>query len=304
MAIKQSYIRSMSKIHKLTMDVDKVYFVFNTNNHRSESWERIGFENILQEGASVIPESIGRVTHYNAFGKEIKRKDLPKELRPISYSTTITDWHGYYHDVDISRNVEAYPIDEIPAPEVRLIVIRNEDAIYISSELISLSSDSEEVLHIANMMLECFGEFEILNAETMEVFGAKHKQVHWEVLPAGKYPWEVIRDKIRKNSYINECTKEEKNDVVLRSEFLYKFNPSTIYSGVGGFTGYYVYAFEERNLYILESVYLNNATYVFVDEWEELSKLTKKEIINNDKLYKRIIHNKSWINNIRRLFCK
>jgi len=72
--------------------------------------------------------------------------------------------------------------------------------------------------------------------------------------------------------------------------------------GNAGFHGYIIFGFKKKNFYILESVHLGNATYVFGKNWEELSKLTKKEILDEGLQEKRIIHKRSWENQIRNLF--
>ena len=55
-----------------------------------------------------------------------------------------------------------------------------------------------------------------------------------------------------------------------------------------------VFGFTGRNLYILESMFPYNATYVFEGDWEYLSKLSKAEILS-EKLHKaRIIHTSKW----------
>lgn len=72
------------------------------------------------------------------------------------------------------------------------------------------------------------------------------------------------------------------------------YKPDFIGVGHGGFNGYFVFGFENKNVYILESVFLDNATYVFKENWEHLSELTKNEIINNDIEHIRVIHDKRW----------
>lgn len=52
---------------------------------------------------------------------------------------------------------------------------------------------------------------------------------------------------------------------------------------------------------VLESVYPNNVTYVFGKNWEELSKLTKAEILNGNLQDVRIIHNNNWQQEIRNM---
>lgn len=71
-------------------------------------------------------------------------------------------------------------------------------------------------------------------------------------------------------------------------------NPDFLATGRAGFSGYFVYGFKYQNVYVLESMEFDNATYVFNSEWEKISQLTKSQIINSDLPHKRIIHNKKW----------
>ena len=57
--------------------------------------------------------------------------------------------------------------------------------------------------------------------------------------------------------------------------------------------------FKEKNIYTLESLYYGNATYIFDERWEELSKKTKAEILNEKLQTDRVIHRKSWDDKIK-----
>jgi len=48
-------------------------------------------------------------------------------------------------------------------------------------------------------------------------------------------------------------------------------------------------------------IYLNNATYGFGTDWQELSGLTKAEILNGGHEHNRIIHDQHWDGRVRRL---
>jgi hypothetical protein len=62
-----------------------------------------------------------------------------------------------------------------------------------------------------------------------------------------------------------------------------------------------MFGFSEEQLYVLESVYTGNATYVFDKNWEELSKLTKAEILNGSLQEDRLIHRESWNDQVNAL---
>jgi hypothetical protein len=55
-----------------------------------------------------------------------------------------------------------------------------------------------------------------------------------------------------------------------------------------------VFGFPEENIYVVESAFYGNATYVFRQDWEQLSQLTKAEIITGSLHTDRIIHTQGW----------
>jgi hypothetical protein len=57
-----------------------------------------------------------------------------------------------------------------------------------------------------------------------------------------------------------------------------------------GFNGYIVFGYADLGLFVLESLEHGNATYVFGQDWEQLSALTKKEILHGGLQEERIIH--------------
>lgn len=73
-----------------------------------------------------------------------------------------------------------------------------------------------------------------------------------------------------------------------------KYKPDAVYYGNGGFHGYLVFVFKKKGLVLMENMIYGNATYVFRDNWEELSKLSKAEIIQNNLQEKRLVHRGSW----------
>ena len=95
---------------------------------------------------------------------------------------------------------------------------------------------------------------------------------------------------------------EEKDRKVIeyRMRVISQKEPDFLATGRAGFNGYFVYGFTNEDVYILESMEFDNATYVFNSEWEELSKLTKNQIINSDLPHQRIIHNRAWALSINR----
>ncbi|WLQ14341.1 hypothetical protein O5O45_00100 [Hahella aquimaris] len=300
MKLQGKSMRSVTKLVAAAQGCEEIKIVHKISAETSETLEAIGFAADPEVGDYLIPQPVGKVTAKNAHGKEIIRKDLPMEPEPRSYHRTWKDWHGQEHSGIQTRYIDMYPREFKPAEEETLHVIQINDNKYVSTDILVLDSENESRnIHLSNLMLECFGGFEIVDAKNGSVIGSKVKQLHWDILPPGEYPWS------RAKPLVGEVTKRlkesEKEVVESRMQSITRYNPDFLATGRAGFSGYFVYGFSTKGIYILESVHLDNATYVFGDDWERLSKLTKNQIINGNLEHKRIIHDQKWDREIRRL---
>jgi len=293
-------IRSINRVKDLSQGAKSVLFVKRLDEISPETLRNLGFSEEPVVGDHLVPAPIGKVTFYNANGGERKRTDLPKVKRTIDGYRTWKDWHGQEHSGHQSRTIDAYPVETIPAPETELSILEIDNIGYVASPEVDLeATESLDPVHVANLMLECFQEVQLANAATEELVAPKLRQLHWQVLPPGKYPWDRARSAMR--SSLARLAPKSREAIEYRMKVLSGLNPDFLAVGSGGFGGYYVYGYTDRNLYVLESVYLDNATYVFADEWEAFSKLTKAEILNEEMHHDRIIHNGRWVGLVRRL---
>ena len=235
-------------------------------------------------------KSVGPVSRFNVNGGFIKHKDKPKETR--YREGVVKDWHGNYHYVDIPY--QRYQRTIIEPPSIELKVVEHNSEILIISPLLSRISEKEKLIkHVINLFLEIFGHCSVLKknlAPSLEEIPTK--RVNWEILPKGEYPW----DKTEK--LLTEHTKGQgpRKRILLehRVKTIAKYKPTSIIIGKGGFKGYWIFEFADKELYILESLYYGDATYVMGNNWERVSQMTKSEILNNDLHKNRLVHRLGW----------
>lgn len=296
MQVKGKSIRAITKLLAAAQGCDEIKLAHKVTENISD----IGFDKNPSIGDYLIPKPIGKTTSLNANGKQIIRKDLPLQPQPRSYFTTWKDWHGQEHSGIQARDIDMYPREYLPAQEEELYVIEIDGTKYIATDKMLLTDENEvRNIHLSNLMLECFGSFEIFDTNKKSIVTTKLKQLHWDILPPGEYPWS------RAKPLIGEITKNLKESdrkvVESRMQLISRFTPDFLATGRAGFSGYFVYGFTKKGIYILESIHLDNATYVFGDDWERLSKLTKNQIINGEIDHQRIIHDKKWNRSINLL---
>lgn len=308
----------MSKVTKTSIRSYERYFGFLKPNEEfrlviidkdfpEKTFWKIGFKLPLQTGQMVLPSpSFGPVSRFNALGKKIKRKDLPMETAYRTVEWHWEEWHGPYERVPKSRFVDVpyqrYPREEVSPPSEELKIIEKNDKLYVSSRILKNTADKngqKRILHLANLFLEVFGEVEIVNQNLESYYSPKEVKLNWQILPPGEYPWEKVLEKLK--PLVQQLPEGNRPWAWHRIDKIKTYRPDFHAVGTGGFRGYVVFGFTNKDIYVLENIRYGNATYVFNEDWEDLSKLTKAEVIESESALERIIHRASWTNRIDRL---
>jgi len=304
MIIQKAKIRNLSSHLKSLAAGTKFIPGIRYSDSLSARVKRIGFDEPLTIGDSILPRGVGRTSLFNAEGKYLVRKDLPMETAYRTVDWHWEEWHGPY-TVERSKFIDVsykrYPREFISPPSIELSVQKTStDQIAIVGPQLEFNYRSEkDILHIINLFLEIFGECEIFT-ENLESFNnAPLRRLNWEILPPGKMPWEHLKEKVK--PLINVARKGNQSVITHRLETISGYGPDFTAIGKGGFKGYIVLGFVGKGLYTLESIYYGNATYVFGDKWEDLSKLTKAEVLNNSLQKARVIHREGWEGKIEKL---
>ena len=195
-----------------------------------------------------------------------------------------------FRDVPYQR----YPRTFVSPPSVELTITTNSigDKLIVAPMMPYVPENYERITHSINILLEIFGECEIFTQDLEGIFKAPIKRLNWKVLPPGKYPWEQMRGLLQ--PVINQARGGNCPVVENRLETVNGYSPEFVAVGQGGFMGYVVFAFPAKNTFVLESPLVNNATYIFAERWEELSMMTKAEVLDTNLQKDRIIHRKGW----------
>lgn len=261
----------------------------------------VGFTSQLNVGETVLPKICGRISRFNADGGYKLRRDLPKETYYISREWHWKDYQGNQYSKIISYARERIHREPISAPNIELQIIEIDgNKVLIASKIKKEEQNFELIRHTINLLLELFGECDILDGEKKTIIPPKIIRLNWKIFPKGDYPWEKIEPIIKER--INSQPKGNRPVIKHRNEKISSKEPTFFAYGLGGFSDYTVYGFPKLNIYILESMNIGNATYIFDKNWEEMTKLTKKEIIDESLYKKRIIHTPEWESEIDKLF--
>lgn len=303
MQIKKKFILSIDNYISHLLPGDSIRIV--VEEEVTHNLSSIGFSSPPVDGETVLPAVRGNVSKFNAEGRYITRKDLPKELRYINtVEWTWEQWDGYgqtktvTEERDIYRN--CYQREFLPPPSEELTWVRSDGSPLIISREFSVEDISKDSFkHLINLFLELFGECEIRRADLSGFIPYKVSKVNWHFLPPGKYPWDRVLSHTK--SLLKKKDPRYSKVILGRQHFIMKYQPDEIFVGNGGFRAYMAYVFKEKEIVVLESVLTDNATYIFGKDWEDVAILTKAEVLSGGLHRERIIHSKGWRKRIKKL---
>ncbi len=264
-----------------------------------------GFSRRLEIGETLLPAPCGTTSLFNAEGGEIVHTDRPMETAYYQVEWTWNEWHGH-GTVERSKMVDVpyqrYPRTPIPPPGVELTVATDiRDAKVIICGALDWTPDNEvALLHRINLFRDLFGECELLTEGLAPFAGIPLRRVNWEILPPGEHPWQTVRTELGQT--LRDLGERKGPAAEYRLRLLTSSHePDFMAVGRAGFSGYWVFGFREKDAFIVESLTYGNATYVFGEDWEVLSQLTKADVIAGDLHKDRIIHREDWEGQIREL---
>lgn len=305
MIIRKKRIQSVGKnIRGITRGDHLV--VGLTNLHRfANALIKVGFSAGLGVGETLLPAALGPISTFNAEGDYEIHKDQPMETAYRQAEWKWKEFRGRYDTVERSKIVgipyKRYPRTFIPPPSVELSIkqLQTGDMVLASQTIEFIENRDAELIHIINLFLELFGECELLRQDLSPVLETRLVRLNWEVLPKGLLPWVQLQKHLKP---IVERQPDGNRAVInKRHEAINAFGPEFVAVGHGGFDGYVIFGFPSKSIYILESTQINNATYVLDKNWEDLSNMTKAELLNHGLQKERLIHRENWFAALRRV---
>ncbi|MEM9910286.1 MAG: hypothetical protein AAF922_05825 [Pseudomonadota bacterium] len=243
---------------------------------------------------TVPPETVGTRSKRNREGWVHVRRDLPKFTK------------YFYHDIqnfgDASRNGwstvaiprEVYERDEYPPYlfhiEITVQELRDDGAfgvVFAVDEVFSRDSPSfsEDLLFAVNLLQENTGHSDIVAAENPEyVFTS---ELDWDLFPPGDLETLVETLSGGPRAISKDTVRE-------RLELFDQFEPVEYLKGLGG-NDHYIGAKFADDLVAFENLKYGNALYVLYDNWEQLSRRPRSELLKlKTSGFDRILHTTGW----------
>ena len=181
-------INSVNRIIAHSHGAREMLFVIEREKVDQNLQARLAIAHLEKDGDSILPATIGKVSEFNARGKEIKRRDLP-----LIKNQSLSTGAGKTGMATITVVCKSEPWMCIPSTlfvrpwSTFLSVIDGKE--YVVTRRVKIDEPSTALIHVANLMLEFFQEFEIFDVDRKRIAKVQARQLQWDLLPPGKYPW-------------------------------------------------------------------------------------------------------------------
>lgn len=259
---------------------------------------QVGFPAVLEPGQVLLPAVLGPRSRFNADGEERVHRDRPKELVTRLAWARWLERHGA--DQREVRGVrpwtyQRFPRTLVPAPCVELRVVQWETGPAVVAETIARGADDARLLHSINLLLELFGECDLLCGPRAPVVRAPDTRLNWELVapPAAAGAPSPLA------SVVGDLPLKDRQVAEYRIARVGELEPDFLAVGRAGFRGYAIFGFADRGRFVLESLYGGNETLVSERDWDELSRLGKSELLSDTVQDERIAHSRGWESRLR-----
>ena len=255
--------------------------------------------NLRHIGDELLPDpGLGKWCNRNACGYSVTDYTSPKIYRYVS-TNYIHPWGKLeLPRVPVDIHKYCYRKKEIEPNFIKISLVSNDDGEMYYASLLKADSKDYDIITAVNMFIEIFGECDV-GTELNVLPPSRIKHLNWEILPPDKKPSDLIRQ-------MSEGRKQKESTIQYseaRTKFLEKKPYKCIGRGINGSYGYFGYVY--LNICVFECALYGNATYIVnSSNWEELSKMTKRELIESNNVVEKLIHTEDWFEKIEEAFIK
>jgi hypothetical protein len=245
-------------------------------------------------------ENFGTVSNRNSNGIEISHKEKPKVKKSIYLGDrpNFGDWSKGSFSLWQTRDVYQKSFIQPKGLSIRVEIHdynkskKSWKVTFTIDTPLDISSVTfeEDLLFSLSLLNEVTRKYNVFSSETTPEQIASARIVSWEFFPPGERDISSIIT--YKMTHSNSNSENDKT-ILNRALVIEKLKPKQFIFGSEISNDYYGAQFHE-NLIVFENIRYGNATYILYDDWEEISKLSRTEILNSDNNFDRIIHDSGW----------
>ena len=255
-------------------------------------------ERNIQFPKTIQPDKLsGIFARRNRNGIVWKLTNLPKVIKTFSFdSPNFGDPDKGYHTTYIDREVYQRRLEPPRDWEITLNVInQSEVRVRIKAEINTVLDRQhpdfrKDLFFAINLLQEQCRDSHVFNAAISDEELAKVTTVGWEIFPPGSMDrtFSVITQRLRNSSH------ERLQEIQKRANVLNRLDPTEYIVGSGMNSRYFGAKFGE-NIVVFENIDYGNALYILFDNWQEISQMSRIDILKrHERDFIRIIHKDGW----------
>lgn len=256
---------------------------------------------------SIIPTSdSGKYSSYNINGREIIRRDLPKETHYNSIESP--NWGDSYNGTHtVNLPYKKFPREFRSPRELEIVINCDNKEAGLSEYIISFQvldildkndNDFENKLfENLNLLQENVGMIGVESADMSISEYTATLNLSWEILPPG-----TLEDTLQRLFRTKQPTDKQKEVASQRYTFFLSLKPKNLIYGRSGLRRYFGAQITD-GLVVFENIEYGNAIYVLFDNWEKLSQLSRIDLLSGEyeNQFIRIIHEGPWEREVRKI---
>jgi hypothetical protein len=235
----------------------------------------------------------------------IRLKDLPKVTKTQDLEApNFGDWSKGSHTVSWER--EVYQRDDWPPKFLTIEISLVGEEVGEGNLLFKFQVEQvlnkrdpifeQYLLYNLNLLQENTGVSDVFASDATLADYLGTIQVAWEILPPGERDENIARILSGTNA-----SPQQRTAFTDRYDFLISLGPEKIIRGNSGFQRYFGAQFAD-DLVAFENVEYGNAIYVMFEDWVELSRRSRLELLSGPQdQFERVIHRSGWQRRLRRI---
>lgn len=248
--------------------------------------------------SSIQPDQMhGIYARRNRNGIVWVLKHLPKITKTYSWETpNFGDPDKGYHTTYMDRKVYQRKLEPARDWEISLSLLsETETSIRIKAQLATILDKQhpdfeKDIFFAVNLLQEQFRDCHVYDAAMTDDEIARTTTVGWEIFPPGtrENTISVI------SSHMRNHTSERQREIESRINVLERLHPTEYIIGKGMNSRYFGAKFGE-NIVAFENVDYGNAVYILFDNWQEISQMSRIDILKrHERDFIRVIHKRGW----------
>ena len=257
----------------------------------------------MSEGNLIFPETIypdrlvGLYARRNRNGIVWILKDLPKVIKTFSFdSPNFGDPDKGYHTTYIDREVYQRRFEPPRDWDFSLSLInQNEDHVRIKVQVNAVLDRQhpdfrKDLFFAINLLQEQCRDCHVFRANISDDELARTTAVGWEIFPPGTMDraFSAITSRLR------VPTPQRRREIENRANALARLHPTEYIVGSGMNSHYFGARFGE-NIVAFENIDYGNAIYILFDNWQEISRMSRIDILKrHEHDFIRIVHKDGW----------